>query len=75
MNMLKRLSIACLHVVRLQLGFWEAPICLFEETCTRFSQRQLAEKKLPLALLIITWRIIRCNPLTGIWRKIRNFQH
>jgi putative component of membrane protein insertase Oxa1/YidC/SpoIIIJ protein YidD len=71
MTIVKRLAIAFLHVARLQLGFWEAPVCLFEETCTRFSHRQLQERALPIAIIIIAWRVIRCNPITGIWRRFR----
>ncbi len=68
----KQLAIALLHVVRLQLGFWNTPVCLFEETCTRFAHRQFQERALPVACVIIFWRLIRCNPITGIARKIFN---
>lgn len=69
-NFSKRLAIATLHVVRLQLGFWDTPVCLFEETCTRFAHRQLQERALPVAIGIILWRIVRCNPITGIVRRM-----
>lgn len=69
-NFCKQLAIALLHVIRLQLGFWDAPVCLFEETCTRFAHRQLQQRAIPMAIIVIIWRIIRCNPITGIIRKI-----
>lgn len=70
MNIITRLAVATLHVCRLQLGF-DTPICLFEETCTPFAQRQLEERALPIAVLIITWRLLRCNPITGIVRWVK----
>lgn len=70
MNIVTRIAIATLHVCRLQLGF-DAPICLFEETCTPFAQRQLETRSLPIAACIITWRLLRCNPITGAFRWIK----
>ena len=70
MNIITRLAVATLHVCRLQLGF-DAPICLFDETCTPFAQRQIEERALPIAILIIAWRLLRCNPITGIVLWIR----
>ena len=69
----QQVAIATLHVIRLQLGFWEAPVCLFEETCTRFAHRQLRERLLPVAACIILWRLVRCNPLTVLIRKIYGY--
>ncbi len=73
-SIIKRLAVAMIHVFRLQLGFWGTPVCLFSETCTPFAQRQIEEKPLPVAIIIITWRIVRCNPITGLifWIKSNN---
>ena len=68
MNSITRLVIAAMHVCRLQLGFWRASVCLFEETCTRYSTRQLEQHILPWALLKILFRVASCNPITGIMR-------
>ncbi|MBM3886731.1 membrane protein insertion efficiency factor YidD [Candidatus Dependentiae bacterium] len=67
-SLIQQLVIAFLHVCRLQLGFWQAPMCLFEETCTRYSQRQIEEHFLPVAIIKICWRLACCNPITAIIR-------
>ncbi len=68
----KQLATAIVNVGRLQLGFWDAPVCLFEETCTRYSRRQVQEQALPLAVLKIIWRVMCCNPINGLIRRIRS---
>lgn len=70
MNIITRLAIATLHVCRSQLGF-DTPVCLFEETCTPFAQRQIETRSLPAAVVIILWRLLRCNPITGLFRWIK----
>lgn len=69
MNIVTRLTVATLHVCRQLLGF-DTPVCLFEETCTPFAQRQIEERFLPVAIIIIIWRLLRCNPITGIARWV-----
>jgi putative component of membrane protein insertase Oxa1/YidC/SpoIIIJ protein YidD len=71
-RLVKQLAIATLHTMRLQLGFWGAPVCLYTETCTPYSARQLREHALPVALIKIAWRLLSCNPITGIIRCFRN---
>jgi putative component of membrane protein insertase Oxa1/YidC/SpoIIIJ protein YidD len=68
----KQLATAIVNVGRLQLGFWEAPVCLFEETCTRYSRRQVQKHILPLAVIKIFWRVMCCNPINGIIRRMRS---
>lgn len=63
----QRLLIGFLYFSRTQLGFWNASVCIFEESCTRFAERQLKERAIIIAIPIIISRVLLCNPLTGIF--------
>ena len=68
----KEIAVATLHVMRLQLGFVNTRICLYKETCTPYSTRQLREQAFPIAIIKIAWRLLSCNPITGIIRRLRS---
>jgi putative component of membrane protein insertase Oxa1/YidC/SpoIIIJ protein YidD len=42
-------------------------MCIFAPyTCTLFAADQLNHKPLGKALLLILWRLLRCNPINGL---------
>lgn len=42
-----------------------AGCCRFTPTCSHYAEDALRRRALPVALLLIVWRILRCNPLTA----------
>ncbi|MCH5148665.1 MAG: membrane protein insertion efficiency factor YidD [Clostridiales bacterium] len=38
--------------------------CLYEPTCSEYMKRSINNKGVILGLLLGTWRLIRCNPLS-----------
>jgi putative membrane protein insertion efficiency factor len=39
--------------------------CRFTPTCSHYAEEALRTRALPLALLMVAWRLLRCNPLTN----------
>lgn len=44
---------------------WLPPSCRFHPSCSNYAIEALRTRTLPRALLMITWRIARCNPLSA----------
>jgi len=42
---------------------WTPPTCRFSPTCSAYAEEALRTVPLPKALLMIVWRILRCQPL------------
>ena len=46
---------------------WLSPLlpaaCRFDPSCSQYARNSLAEHMLPRALLLIVWRLLRCQPL------------
>lgn len=38
--------------------------CRFQPSCSTFAQEALRTRALPVAVALIAWRLVRCNPLT-----------
>ncbi|MBV9291465.1 MAG: membrane protein insertion efficiency factor YidD [Frankiales bacterium] len=44
----------------------EQPVsCRFSPSCSHYAEAALRERLLPVALLLIAWRLLRCNPLAS----------
>ena len=48
---------------------WAQGSCRFEPSCSHYAEDLLETRNVLVALLLIVWRILRCNPLTrqGTW--------
>ena len=58
-----------LYRIRQLLGMPGA--CIFpEQTCLQFTRHQLHTARWYYALPAIAWRVIRCNPLTLLVRRL-----
>lgn len=64
---------ACLDAVhryrRSHLAQHASGHCRFEPSCSAFALETLESRALPLALLSIAWRLVRCNPLSRAGTK------
>jgi putative component of membrane protein insertase Oxa1/YidC/SpoIIIJ protein YidD len=56
--------IESIHRYRRNRPAWTERIkCRFQPTCSHFAEHALRERALPIALLMIVGRLLRCNPL------------
>ncbi|MEM6675536.1 MAG: membrane protein insertion efficiency factor YidD [Planctomycetota bacterium] len=52
-----------LAVYRRFISPWTPATCRFSPTCSAYAEEALKTHALPRALLLIAWRILRCQPL------------
>ena len=67
---MERIRSGCLEAVRRyqarHVDHASRGCCRFTPTCSAYALEVLAKRSLPVALLAIGWRIIRCNPLVRV---------
>lgn len=63
MNLLARAGIGIIRVYQVTLSPLLPPMCRFYPSCSRYAVQALQLKPLHVALVLICWRLLRCNPL------------
>ena len=58
--------VVTLALLRIELyrasGFGASASCRFTPSCSRYAEEALCTRRLPIAVLLIAWRLLRCNP-------------
>ena len=45
------------------ISFIIGPVCRFEPSCSNYALQALKKRGLHIAIPLILWRVLRCNPL------------
>jgi putative membrane protein insertion efficiency factor len=63
-NPLKWLLIALVRFYKRWISRWFPPVCRYHPSCSTYALEALQTRPLFKALVMIAWRIARCNPLS-----------
>jgi len=66
-----KILILLINTIRPLLG--PSSCCIYPVTCTQYAKKNLQEKPLYISIPLIIWRILKCNPITAIYWKIKKF--
>jgi putative membrane protein insertion efficiency factor len=61
---MRRLLLSLLRGYQRYISRWFPPVCRFHPSCSNYAIEAIQTRPLPKALVMIAWRIVRCNPLS-----------
>ena len=64
MNMLKKLLIIIVKLYKYLLSPMLPSSCKYYPSCSEYAVLAIERRSIPRALLLIVWRILRCNPFS-----------
>lgn|GEM_PF-6786675 len=69
MNLIKRMFVAFYSVSRSLLG--ARGVCIYHVTCSEYAKITFKNKSFPVAIVLVTLRVLSCNPLTALFMNVK----